>query len=246
MAERTARLARTILSAVLLSGSLGAVLGVTATSEATPAARPAAAQDWELGFKPGALMLFFDPSDGRSYWFFTYEVWNASGQDRMFAPRVDLVSDKGEVLSSGKGVPTTVTKKIRSLLVKPGQEELLEDDIQIIGDLRQGKENARRGLVVWAANDISVPGEADKNRDPLDASNEYTVYFLGLNNIQENVPHPVTGENIRMRKTLRMDYRVDGNADDRRSFKAVSIPPMATERSIHMHKRVPNALWIWR
>jgi hypothetical protein len=146
----------------------------------------------------------------------------------MFAPRVELFTDKGEIIRSGRGVPTEVTRRLRGLL----QNKLLEDENQIIGDLRQGKEHAKDGLLIWSATDLG--------------SNDLTIFLTGLSNDTEQVAHPVTGEKIVLRKTLRLDYRVAGNADERGSDSVESVPPPNTERSIQMHARIPNALWIWR
>ena len=54
----------------------------------------------------GQLRLYVDPIDGRHYHYFTYQVFNRTAEDRMFAPRAELFTDKGEMLRSGDGVPT--------------------------------------------------------------------------------------------------------------------------------------------
>lgn len=214
----------------LLVAVLCAVLVGTLTAN-TSAASPAAtvvAEDWTVEFKPGPLRLYQDPLDGRMYWYFTYRVTNKTGQDRMFAPRAELFTDKGEIIRSGRGVSSEVTKRLRGLLNNP----LLEDENQILGDLRQGKENAKDGLIIWPVTDVD--------------SNELTIFITGLSNATERVPHPVSGDDIVLRKTLRLDYKVPGNVDQRGSDEVTTVPPVTTERALQMHARVPNALWIWR
>ena len=207
--------------------------GVLGSSALAPEARasavvPAASDAWTLGFKPGALRLYTDPIDGAKYWYFTYQVTNTTGEDRMFAPRAELFTDKGEIVRSGRRVPTEVTRRLRGLLQNP----LLEDENQIIGELRQGKEHARDGLLIWAATDLD--------------SNDLTIFVTGLSNATDRVNHPVTGDEVVLRKALRLDYRISGNPGERGSDAVDSVPPESTDRAIQMHARIPNALWIWR
>jgi hypothetical protein len=214
----------------LLLAVLSTVLAVN-LPETTSTASPAAvvvAENWTVQFKPGPLRLYQDPLDGRMYWYFTYRVTNSTGQDRMFAPRAELFTDKGEIIRSGRGVSSEITKRLRGLLNNP----LIEDENQILGDLRQGKENAKDGLIIWPVTDLD--------------SNELTIFITGLSNATERVSHPVSGDDIVLRKTLRLDYKVPGNIDQRGSDEVTTVPPVSTERALQMHDRVPNALWIWR
>lgn len=201
-----------------------------APAQAEPAspAPTAAGVDWTVQFRPGPLRVYADPINGRLYWYFTYRVTNTTGQDRMFAPRAELFTDKGEIIRSGRGVPSEVTRRLRGLLDNP----LLEDENQILGDLRQGKENARDGLVIWPVTDLDCNG--------------LTIFVTGLSNAIERVPHPVSGDEVVLRKTLRIDYRIAGNLDERGSEEVGTVPPADTDRALQLHERVPNALWIWR
>jgi len=216
----------------LLNAGLGLVLAIGLASQATApaiaAAPTAASQAWTIDFKPGPLMLYYDPETARTYRYFTYRVTNRTGGDRMFAPRIELFTDKGEILQSGKGVSSEVTKRLRILLNDP----LLEDENQILGDLLQGKEHAKDGLVIWRGSDM--------------ASNDLTIFVTGLSNDTIRVPHPVEDEEVLLRKTLRLDYQIPGNAEDRPTEKANPVAPKSSDRAIHMHERIPNAIWIWR
>ena len=86
--------------------------------------------------------------------------------------------------------------------------------------------------MVWPVTDIE--------------SNDLTIFLTGLSNATERVPHPVTGEEVVLRKTLRLDYHVPGDPEQRGSDPARPVAPESTERALQMHARVPHALWIWR
>lgn len=156
--------------------------------------------DWELKFTPGPFRLYVDPMDGRLYWYFTYTVTNLNDRDLVFAPQIELFLDSGEILKSGRGVPTQVVNRLRELLGNP----LLEDQNRIIGDLRVGPENARTGLAVWPAEDQDV--------------NEITLFFRGLSSDRRTVAHPSTADKtVDLYRTLRREYLVPGDATARGS-----------------------------
>ena len=140
--------------ALLIATAAAVATGMTAASASSPAPAPAPAMslDWQLDFAPGDLRLYADPVDGRRYWYFTYTVTNQTERDLVFAPRIELFMDSGEVLRSGRGVPSRVIGQLKKLLGNP----LLEDQNRIIGDLRVGKENARTGIAVWPAEDQDI------------------------------------------------------------------------------------------
>ncbi len=187
----------------LLVVSLFALLGLSAPSSAvvvgSPLAAPAGDRDWEIDFQPGDLRLYVDPSDGRHYWYFTYTVTNLTERDLVFAPRIELFLDSGEILRSGRGVPTRVVGQVKDLLGNP----LLEDQNRIIGDLRVGRENARTGVALWPAEDQQVT--------------ELTLFFQGLSSDRKDVLHPETGEKVSLYRTLRREYLVPGDPEARGS-----------------------------
>lgn len=194
-------------SVALLSAIIGLVAPAAAPAAAPGAAVPtpaAASQfggqlDWEIDFKPGDLRLYVDPADGRYYWYFTYTVTNRTERDIVFAPRIELFFDSGEILRSGRGVSTRVVDQLKRLLGDP----LLEDQNRIIGDLRVGRENARTGIAVWPAEDQEVT--------------EITLFFQGLSSDRVDVAHPVTGKKVPLYRTLRREYIVPGDPEARGS-----------------------------
>ncbi|MDE0888877.1 MAG: hypothetical protein OSA40_05400 [Phycisphaerales bacterium] len=186
---------------LLIATAMAVVTGMTAASASSlaPAAATPASLDWQLDFAPGDLRLYVDPVDGRRYWYFTYTVTNQTERDLVFAPRIELFMDSGEVLRSGRGVPSRVIGQLKKLLGNP----LLEDQNRIIGDLRVGKENARTGIAVWPAEDQDIT--------------EVTLFFQGLSSDRKVVKHPKTNEPVSLYRTLRREYVVPGDPEKRGS-----------------------------
>lgn len=153
---------------------------------------------WELEFEPGPLRLYMD-SNGSGYWYFTYTVTNRTGSDQLWAPKFTLFTDAGEIVESGRNVPDSVTQDLLKMLGNP----LMEDQNSAIGDILQGKENAKEGLIVWPAKRLDV--------------NELSLFVAGLSGETARVKNPVNGQEIILRKTLQRNYLIPGNAVDRGS-----------------------------
>ena len=207
-------------------------IALTAFSTPVSPASVAAGPDWEIDFTPGPLRLYVDPTDGRYYWFFTYTATNLGERDLVFAPRIELFLDSGEILRSGRAVPSRVVGQIRKLL----GDDLLEDQNRIIGDLRVGRENARSGIAVWPAEDQNVT--------------ELTLFFGGLSSDQKLVTHPETGESVRLYRTLRREYVVPGDPVTRGSTP-LGLHPKANRRGPECEfefqiQGKPAGCWIYR
>jgi hypothetical protein len=149
---------------------------------------------WELEFKPGELRLYVDPNEGQTYWYFTYMVTNRTGRDQVWAPVFDLFTDAGEILRSGREVPSRVAADIKELL----GNEFLEHQNEIIGDIYHGRDHAKEGLVVWPARRTDV--------------NEISLFIAGTSGETAVVVNPLTGERVLLRKTLQRDYLIPGDA----------------------------------
>ena len=175
-------------------------------SPAIPSAAQAASR--ELDFTPTDLRLYQDPRSGRNFWYLTYEVVNRTGRDQRFAPRIDLLTDEGRVVAQGAGVPSQVVKDLKELLQNP----LLEDQFEILGEVLQGREHAKTGLVVFEASYL----------EPT----ELTVFVQGLSRETKKAPHPKSGEPVTLRKSLRLDYLVPG---DPKPTGTVSYPVLARD-----------------
>ncbi len=162
---------------------------------------------WELEFEPGPLRIAeVTQANGvkRHYFYMTYRVTNFSGQDLIFAPSFDLVTEAGAIHRAGRGVPPEVTRQLLTALRNP----LLEDQISILGQILQGVENAKDGLAVWPADDL--------------VTDSLSVFASGLSG--ENKPFvvrdPETKRNKRvmLRKTLMLEYETPGDLSGRGSL----------------------------
>lgn len=151
---------------------------------------------WQLDVEPGHLRVMnvaAEATGPRLYYYFTYTVTNNSGQDRLLAPAWELSTDTFDLMRSGRDVPLEVTGRIKDSL----QNGLVKDQINIIGNLLQGKENAEQGVLVWPVGDT--------------APSVVTVYGAGFSG--ETAKEPVAGskEPKILRKTLMIRYRVAGD-----------------------------------
>lgn len=181
--------------------ALGALVVTAGTALAYP--KPSTVPTrWELEFSAGPLRLYVDEVGGQAYWHFTYKVVNRTGRERVWAPRFTLFTDVGEIMVSGRGVPTRVTDALMDLLGNP----LLENQNAVIGELFHGREHAREGLVVWPAGSVAV--------------NELSLFVAGISGETAAITNPITGEELVLRKTLKRDYLVPGDALPRGSTPA--------------------------
>ncbi|MGA1056424.1 MAG: hypothetical protein ACO3Y3_01870 [Phycisphaerales bacterium] len=166
---------------------------------APPTRRVPAGETWQLEFKPGPLRVYVDPYSGEAYWYLTYEVSNRSGRERMWAPRIELQTDAGQVQSSGQGVPRLVTQDLQRTLSSARSERRTEkvlDQNQVIGPIVTGPEHAREGLVVWRIEDPTVT--------------EVSVYVGGVTNHRETATHPETGEPVVLRRARALRFVTPG------------------------------------
>lgn len=181
--DRTWRVAAAALAVLLAAGAAAAY----------PKPAPVAPR-WELEFKPGPLRLYVDPTDDSAYWYFTYMVTNRTGRDQVWAPTFVLFTDAGEILASGRDVPSRVAVDIKELL----GNDFLEYQNEIIGDIYHGRDHAKEGLVVWPARRLDV--------------NEMSLFIAGTSGETAKVVNPLTGQEVLLRKTLERDYLVPGEA----------------------------------
>lgn len=171
-----------------------AVAGSVMSGMAPPEPEPIPRR-WQLDVEIGDLRIAtFDVKDeGRkAYFYLTYKVTNNSGEDLLFAPSFELALENS-VLRSGRQIPLDVTKQ----LLESTQLPQVEDQISIIGQLLQGKENAKHGLVVWPANEMST----------LDL----TLYAAGFSGETATVERPDNKEKVILRKSLMVRYAPPGD-----------------------------------
>lgn len=178
-----------IAAAIASFAITGGIAVETLAAAPVPSSIPAR---WELKFNV-VQDLRLTIVDGQAYWFMTYLVTNRTGSDQVFVPLATLYTDAGDILSEGANVDPEVIRQIQELFANP----LLETNTQIIGTLRQGKENAREGLLVWKARSLDV--------------SEVTFFISGLSSETQLVTNPLTKKTSIVKKTLERRYDVSGN-----------------------------------
>lgn len=191
------KLAFTLAAAAILGLALNLGWSPMVASRASAAPQPdPVPQRWQLDIKPGPLRLaILDVENlGRqAYFYFTYSVENHTGQDLLFAPSFGLTTDDGASVRSGVGVPRSVTARLLARLRNP----FLLNQINAVGLLLQGEENAREGLIVWVADNLEV--------------DEVLVFAAGFSGETKTIRRPDTGESVVLRKTLMLTHRTPGD-----------------------------------
>lgn len=168
------------------------------TSDLSAAPEPElVSPSWNLEFEydlPEAIAVETLDGETRWYWYMTYEVVNETGQTRLFVPEVAVADDTGRIMQAGDGVPIRVYRAIRDQL----RSVSLLAPTQILGELLEGEDHSKRGVVVW-------PADLDRDID------EYRVFFAGLSGENAVVEHPRTGEEVRFRRTLMLRFALPGD-----------------------------------
>lgn len=150
---------------------------------------------WELQVETSDLRIItIDVAGGpKKFFYMTFKVTNNSGQDQLFAPSFQLSDGDGNVVRSGREVPAAVTQK----LLTEAQNPFIQDQIGVIGELQQGAENAKDGLVIWPAGSLNP--------------SKLTVYAAGFSGETKTVASPDGKDKFILRKTLRMEFHAPGD-----------------------------------
>lgn len=151
------------------------------------------------------------------FWYFTYTVANDTGEDQMFTPEIVLYTSTGQIIQAGAGINPFVYQQIKKIHNDP----LLLDGLSVTGNLLQGADNAKSGIVVF------------QNFDPKAA--QFDIFFGGLSgdNAVVKLPAPieVTTESLDgkkktvkknsviLAKTLQLQYRIGTEARSRADAK---------------------------
>ncbi len=213
MDVRPGALGAMTLGLALVAGSAwlpsGVPLGPISASAMFPQPDPVPRR-WQLDLQPGPLRAAvvdtpIRQADGsvlvepRAYVYFTYTVTNYSGRDLLFAPVFEMATDEGRLQRAGRGVPFEVTGELLRRLDNP----FLVDQVDMLGVLQQGEENAREGLVVWPLEKLDI--------------GQIVIYAAGFSGENEVLrwTDPETGEArvINLRKTYEMRFATPGNID---------------------------------
>ena len=172
-----------------------ACLPFTANAQPEPAL---VSESWELEFRydDPKIIRVRVPGETRPklYWYIKYSVANNTGAERLFIPDVLVYTDKGDLQIAGKGVLPEVFESIRDYLRNP----LLESPITVVGQLRQGQDNARDSVFIWPV--------------PKHDVDSYRIFIGGLSGETHVVLDPKTEKRYLLRKTLMVDYKTPGDS----------------------------------
>lgn len=199
---RNRKFAKQLAVASVVAGVGAAVLLAHAPAMAKPPyPRPSTiTRTWQLTFrfhKPQRLIMHSPRhkyAHPKTYWVMRYSVVNKTGRARFFYPRVTLITNTGQIVKAGKGVSHGIFEKVKHLFRNP----FMQDQTMIIGRILQGRDNAKHGVVIFAG--------IDKNVRTL------TIYITGLSGDTAVQTDPLTHRPLVLRKTLRLKYRVPGEA----------------------------------
>ncbi len=135
----------------------------------------------------------------RWYWYMTYKVVNNTQAERLLIPEFSIGTDMGDVVEAFDGVPSNVFDAIKAEV----GNDLLENPTQMIGRILRGPDHARESVAIWPAFDHDI--------------DLMTVFIAGLSGETRNIPHPITGEPVVMRRTLMLDFATPGTTSPSRA-----------------------------
>jgi len=151
---------------------------------------------WQLEFDydmPRVINVVTEAGQpARTFWYMPYTVTNDTGADQMFIPDIRVLTNAGDIIQAGRNVPPIVFEAIKA----EQRNVLLVSPIEVIGRLLQGEDNAKDTVAIWAAPEHDI-----------DAA---TMLIKGLSGETTVVRHPETGEDIVLRKTLKLDFATPG------------------------------------
>jgi len=204
------------------SKTLAIVLcGLSLASPGPQAATVPAASDvpitWDLDIefdRPRTIRVTL-PGESKpsTFWFLRYTVTNSTGADRIFAPELALFTDTGQLLRAGAKVPPQVFDSIKKIYNDP----LLKRQSDMVGKLLQGEDNALDGVAIW------------RDFDPKAGAFDIFIGGLSGDTVVIKLPKPIkvkevgadgkmqtiTRDKIILAKTLRLSYKIPGQADAR-------------------------------
>ena len=180
---------RFLLAAALLAapgvspavGQAGAPGGAgSAAPDAFSYPQPALAGDaWQLVMTardPETIAVRDLSGATRWYWYLPYAVVNLTGDDRLFVPEIAVLTDDGELIEAGRGVPGNVFPAIKKSVGNP----YLVSPEAAVGTLRQGEDFLRESVAIWPV--------------PTEDVDRMTVFFGGLSGETQPAVSPATGE----------------------------------------------------
>jgi len=183
-------------SATALVLFVGAATLLLAGSTATAYPEPSLiGRAWQLSFrytKPRVITIRGLDNRQRWYWYMSYIVINNSNAEQFFVPEVTVATDRGDVITAGSGVLGGAFSAIKKEIGDP----LLENPAQVSGRILIGKDHAKASVVIWPAFSKDI--------------DQMTLFVAGLSGEKQAISHPLTGEEIVLRKSLMLSFDTPG------------------------------------
>ena len=195
--------------------------GLAFASDDAPKPLPIPA-DWELEISYDTLMPITMKVPGedkvQTFWYLRYTLVNRTGDEQLFAPQVALYTDTGELVRASQGVPGPVYLAIQRRYNNP----LMRDQTAMAGRILQGRDNARRGVMIFR--------DFDRKAGSVD------IFIGGLSGESVRVKLPqkvelievdekgnlvkVMSDTITMNKTLQLSFDLAGDLGTRGKMTA--------------------------
>lgn len=151
---------------------------------------------WELDVevqKPQAVSMRDSQGRLQWYWYAAYKVQNNTKRERLFIPEITIATDEGDLIDAGQNVPAGVFHVVKKRQGNP----LLLSPMDIVGRMLIGRDFAKEGVAIWPAVD-----------HPVDQVN---IFFAGLSGETQIIEHPLTKEDVVMRKVLMVKFSTPGS-----------------------------------
>ncbi|MEI8196674.1 MAG: hypothetical protein WCI73_12250 [Phycisphaerae bacterium] len=191
------RLLTAMAVSVLVVGAGFGGWSLASRVQAAPEA-PVVPLTWELSFKyqaPERIVLTVPgKTEPQTFWYFRYTVTNNTGKDLLFTPEFQLLTDTGQILTSGKNGANAAYDDIKKLY----KGTLMDSPIQILGKLLQGDDNAKESVAIFTGVETDA--------------RIYKFQVSGLSGDTAAVENPLTHEKVVLRKTLVVTYEIPGQA----------------------------------
>ena len=206
------------LIVLLVVAAVGLVVSPLAPAAPEPALVPPDGA-WQLeielhGDLQQTIVKLPGSDEAKSYWYLLYTITNNTGQDVVFYPQFELMTDTFRLHRSGVNVRRPVFEAIRELYDRT--IPLLEPESMITGQagpgqakgILQGQDNARDSVAIFQDYDPN----ATKIRVFIAGLSNETVTVELLSRPAAEEPGVKTAQKVLLRKTLMLEYQIVGDA----------------------------------
>ena len=129
----------------------------------------------------------------RWYWYMPYKIVNNSGQEQFFVPEFTIATNRGDIITAGRGIPPHVFTAVKKEL----GNRLLENPLQVSGRILLGEDHAKESVAIWPVFQHDVDYQ--------------TIFVASLSGESVIIKHPLTGKDVPLRKSLMLTYHTPGS-----------------------------------